>query len=142
VARRLALPAMGIALANLAGLGLLIGMVGASRAFAVGADTLFRDHLSAVVITLAATTLLAFAAGRRLRAGREVLLVLAFACAADVLAAVSVTLVFDEMRRAADVAILRAILTETAGGLQLLAIAGGAAVGYAFGGRGRCRRDA
>jgi hypothetical protein len=132
-ARRFALPAIGLTLANLAALGLMIGMVGASRAFSVGIHTLFRDHLPAVLIALAGTALVAFALGRRLQAGRELLLVIALAFAADVLAAVTVTLVFDEMRRAADVAIPRAILTETVGGLQFLAIAGGAAVGYAIG---------
>jgi hypothetical protein len=137
VGRRLALPAIGLSLANLAALGLMIGMVGASRAFSVGIDTLYRDHLPALVIASVATALLAFALGRRLHAGRELLLVIAFAFAADVLAAVTVTLVFDEMRRAADVAIPRAVFTETAGGLQLVAIAGGAAFGYAFGGAGR-----
>jgi FtsH-binding integral membrane protein len=134
VPRRLALPTIGIALANLVALGLMIGWVGASRAFSVGIHTLFRDHLPAVLIASLATTLLAFALGRRrLQAGPEVLLVIVFAFAADVLAALTVTLVFDEMRGAADVAIPRAIFTETAGGLQLLAIAGGAVFGYAFG---------
>jgi hypothetical protein len=131
--QRVALPAMGIALANLAALGLMIGMVGASRAFSVGLHTLFRDHLPAVVITLTATGLLAFALGRGLHAGRELLLVVGFVIAADVLAALAVTLVFDEMRRAAEIAIPRAIFTETAGGLQLVAVASGAAVGYFVG---------
>ena len=128
--RRVALPAIGIAFASLAGLGFMIGMVGASRAFSVGLHTLVRDHLPAVLITLAATALLALALGRGLQTGREVLLVLGFAIAADVFAALAVTLVFDEMRRAADVAVPRAIFTETVGGLQLLMITSGAAIGY------------
>lgn len=130
--RRLAAPATGIALANLALLGLMIGFVGASRAYSVGLHTLFRDHLPAVVISLAATALLSGALGRRVRASRELVSIAAFAIAADVVAALVVTLVFDEMRRVADFALPRAILTETIGGLQLLAIAGGAAVGYAW----------
>lgn len=129
----MALPAMGIALANLAALGLMIGWVGASRAFSVGLHTLYRDHLPAVVITLTATALLAFALGRGLHAGRELLLVIGFVIAADVVAALAVTVVFDEMRRAAEIAIPRAIFTETAGGLQLLAVASGAAIGFLVG---------
>jgi hypothetical protein len=117
IVRRVALPAMAIAFANLAAIGLMIGMVGASRAFSVGLQTLFRDHLAAVVLTLAATAVLAFALGRSLRAAREVLLVIGFAIVADVVAAVAVTLVFDEMRRAAEMAIPRAVVTETVGGL-------------------------
>jgi hypothetical protein len=140
VARRVALPTIGIALANLAALGMMIGWVGASRAFSAGIHTLFRDHLPAVLIVAVATTLLAIALGRCLHAGRELLVVVAFAFAADVLAAIAVTLVFDEMRRAADVAIPRAIFTETGGGLQLLAIGGGAVVGYALGERQRDQR--
>lgn len=124
---------MGIALANLAALGLMIGMVGASRAYSVGLHTLFRDHLPAVAITLAATALLSFALGRSLRATRELALIIGFAIAADVVAALAVTLAFDEMRRVAEFAIPRAIFTETVGGLQLLAIAGGLAIGYVIG---------
>lgn len=123
------LPAMGIAFANLVALALMIGMVGASRAFSVGLHTLFRDHLPAAAITLAATALLAFALGRGLHAGVDIFLVIGFALAADVLAALAMTLVFDEMRRAADIAIPRAIFTETAGGLQLVAVASGVAIG-------------
>lgn len=128
--RRLVLPAMGIALVSLAALGLLIGWVGASRAFSVGVHTLFQDHLPAVVVTLAATAVLAFVLGRSCRTTRELALVIGFAVVADVAAAVAVTLVIDEMRRAAEIALPRAIFTETIGGLQLLAIAGGAAIGY------------
>lgn len=134
--QRVALPAMGIAVANLAALGSMIGMVGASRAFSVDLHTLFRDHLPALLITLTATAILAFALGRGLHAGREVLLVIGFVIAADVLAALAVTLVFDEMRRIAEIAVPRAIFTETAGGLQLLTLAIGAAIGY-LGGRTR-----
>ena len=136
--RRVAVPAMGIAFANLAALGLMIGLVGASRAFSVGVHTLFRDHLAAVVVTLAATALLAFALGRRLRERRDILLVTGFAIVADVVAAVAVTLVFDEMRRAAEMTIPRAVFTETVGGLQLLVLGGGAALGHVA---GRARTD-
>ena len=55
---------------------------------------------------------------------------------ADVAAAVAVTLVVDEMRRAFEIVIVRAIFTETVAGLQLLVIATGAAIGYLI------RRDA
>jgi hypothetical protein len=131
IVRGVAIPAMAIALANLAALGLMIGMVGASRAFSVGVHTLFRDYLAAVVLTLAATAVLAFALGRGLRTAREILLVIGFAIVADLIAALAVTLVFDEMRRAAEIAIPRAVFTETVGGLQLLAVGGGAALGSA-----------
>ena len=131
--RRLGLPATGIALANLGALGLTIGMVGASRAFSVGIHTLFRDHLSAVAITVTATVLMALALGRGLHTRGEVLLVIGFAIVADVFAALAVTLVFDEMRSAAEIAVPRAIFTETVGGLQLLAIASGATIGYFVG---------
>jgi len=124
---------MGIALANLAALGLMIGMVGGSRAYSVGVHTLFRDHLPAVALTLAGTAFLSFALGRALRWSREVPLIIGFAFAADVVAALAVTLVFDEMRRVAEFAVPRAIFTETVGGLQLLAVAGGATFGYVTG---------
>ena len=86
-----------------------------------------------MAITLAATALLSFALGRSLRATRELALIIGFAIAADVVAALAVTLAFDEMRRVAEFAIPRAIFTETVGGLQLLAIAGGLAIGYVIG---------
>ena len=124
---------MGIALANLTALGLMIGLVGASRAFSVGVHTLFTDHQPAVLITMTATALLALALGRGLHEWRDVLLVIGSAIAADVLAAVAVTLVFDEMRRAAHIAIPLAIFTETVGGLQLLTLASAAAIGYVIG---------
>ena len=129
---RLAVPATGIALANLAALGLTIGFVGASRAYSVGLHTLFRDHLPAVAISLAATALLSVVLGRRVQVSRELMVIVGFAIAADVVAALAVTFVFDEMRRVAGFALPRAFLTETVGGLQLLAIAGGTAVGYAW----------
>ncbi|HET9853254.1 MAG TPA: hypothetical protein VFP56_12235 [Candidatus Limnocylindrales bacterium] len=127
---RLALPPMVIALANLAALGLMIGWVGASRAYSVGVHTLVRDHLPAVALTLAGTAVLSFFPGRTLRRGAEVVLLVGFALAADVVAALVVTVMFDEMRRVFEVALPRAIFTETVGGLQLLAIAVGAMIGY------------
>ena len=130
---RLAIAVIGIALANVGALGLLIGMVGASRAFSVGLHTLFQDHLPAVAITLAATALLAIALGRSLHARRQLMQVMAFAAAADFATALAVTLVFDEMRNALEIALPRAIFTETVGGLQLLTIAAGAALGFAIG---------
>jgi hypothetical protein len=130
-----ALPAIGIAVANLVALGLMIGYVGASHAYSVGLHTLFRDHLPAVVITLAATAILSVALGRTLDASRDLALILAFAIAADVAAALAVTFAIDEMRRVAEFAFPRAIFTETVGGLQLLAVAGGSAIGYVIGRR-------
>jgi hypothetical protein len=124
---------MGIALGNLAALGLMVGWVGASRAYSVGAHTLLRDHLLPVTLTLAGTTILAFLLGRTLGSWREVALVIGLAVAADVVAAFAVTLVFDEMRRVAAFALPRAIFTEMVGGLQILAMAGGAAIGWAVG---------
>lgn len=121
---------MGLALTNLAALGLLVGWVGASRAFSVGVHTLFRDHLLAVVVTLAATAILAVILGRSFRTARELALVIGFAVVADVAAALALTLAIDEMRNAAVELLPRAIFTETIAGLQLLAIAGGATIGY------------
>ena len=51
-------------------------------------------------------------------------------------AALAVTLAFNEMRRVAEFAVPRAIFTETVGGLQPLAIGGGSVIGY-FVGRSR-----
>jgi hypothetical protein len=128
---------MGITLANLAALGSLIGMVGASRAYSVGLHTLYRDHLPAVVVTLAAMAVVSFALGSRIHSSHDVLVVLGFGVAADVLAALAVTLVFDEMRRDVGFALPRAIFTQTAGGLQLLALGAGATTGYIIGRRRR-----
>lgn len=133
VTRRLALPAMALAVANLAALGLMVGWVGASRAYSVGLHTLFRDHLPAVVVSLAATAILSGALGRTLDRRRDIALVLGFAIAADVAAALAVTFAIDEMRRVAQFALPRALFTETIGGLQLLAVGGGAALGYVIG---------
>ena len=121
---------MGIALANLLALGLMIGWVGASRAYSVGVHTLVRDHPAAVALTLAGTAVLSFFLGRTLRRSREIALLMGFALAADALAALAMTAMVDEMRRAFEVALPRAIFTETVGGLQLVAVAVGAAVGY------------
>jgi hypothetical protein len=121
-------PSIGIAFANLALLGVLIGWEGASRAYSVGLHTLYRDHLPAVAVTLVATALLAGVLGRTLRSPGEVWLAIGFALGADVVAALLVTLAISEMSRFPDPA--RAVLTETAGGLQLLAVAVGAVIGY------------
>lgn len=126
---RLVLPAMGITLANLAALGLMIGWVGASRAYSVGVHTLVPDHPAAVALTLAGAAVLSFFLGRSLRWSREIVLLLGFALAADVVAALALTAMVDEMRRVFEVALPRAIFTETVGGLQLLAIAAGATIG-------------
>ena len=131
--RRLAFSAMGIALANLAALGLMIGLVGASRAYSVGVQTLFRDHLPAVAITLLAAALASLLLGRTLHTAGELAASVGLAVAADVLAALAVTASFHEMARVAGFSVPRAIFTETVGGLQLVAIAGGATLGYVLG---------
>jgi hypothetical protein len=125
---RVIVPGISIAFANLALLALLIGWVGASRAYSVGVHTLFRDHLPTVAATLVATALLAGVLGGALRSPRELWLVIGVALGADLVAALAVTLSIDEMRRFPDLA--RALFAETAGGLQLLAVAIGAIVGH------------
>lgn len=135
--RRVVLPAIAIALADLAALGLLIGWVGASRAYSVGLHMLFRDHLPAVAVTLASTAMLALALGRSLRAPGELALVVGGVVAADVVAALAVTLVVDEMRRVAEHSIPRAIVTVTISGLQPLAVGAGASIGHLLGGSRR-----
>ena len=129
--RRLAIPAAGVALANLAALGLLIGLVGASRAYSVGVHTLFRDHLPAVLVALAGAGVLAFVLGRRRGTPRELAMFVGLAVATDVVGALAVTLAIDEMRRVAEFALPRAVFTETAGGLQILVIGASASIGYA-----------
>jgi hypothetical protein len=127
VLRSVAVPAIAIALSSLALLGLLIGWNGASRAYSVGLHTLFRDHLASVAAVLFATAVVAALLGRTLTSAREVLLAVGFAVAADVFAALMVTLMIDEMRRFP--MLPRAVLTETAGGLQLVVIAIALAMG-------------
>ncbi len=129
VERWQAVVAFGIAFANLALLWLLIGGEGASRAYSVGLHTLFRDHLPAVGASLLATLLLAGVLGLSLRSIGGLWLTIWIALATDIAAAIGITLIFDEIRRHPD--LLRAVLTETAGGLQLVAISAGAALGYA-----------
>ena len=88
-----------------------------------------RLVLPAMGITLAGAAVLSFFLGRSLRWSREIVLVLGFALAADVVAALALTAMVDEMRRVFEVALPRAIFTETVGVLQLLAIAVGATIG-------------
>lgn len=126
--RRAAIPGAAIAAVSLATLGALVGWVGASRAYSVGVHTLYRDHLVAVVFVLVASAVAAAWLGRRAGSVREVFLAIAVVFAVDVAAAVLITLVIPEMRRYPD--LLRAVLAETAGGAQLLAVAVGAALGF------------
>jgi hypothetical protein len=118
-----------IGLGSLALLGVLVGWIGASRAYAVGPETLFRDHLASVVLVIVVTAIGAALIGRTLVSSRELWLVIGFVIVADVVAALLVTVAIDEMRRVPD--LLRAVLAETADGAQVLAAAIGAAVGYA-----------
>lgn len=129
LARRFVIPAFAVAFANLAALGLLIGWVGASRAYSVGLHTLFRDHLGAVVAAGLVALVLAAAFGRRLGSIRECTHFLLYALAADVAAGFLPIVGFDEIFRNPDLP--RVLITETAGGTQLLAAASGLLGGYA-----------
>jgi len=117
-ARRFVIPAFVVAFANLAALWLLIGYVGASRAYSVGLHTLFRDHLPAVVVAGLVALLIAAAFGRRLSSIRECALFLLCVFLA-VVAGFLPILVFNEITRHPDVP--RVLITETAGGTQLIA---------------------
>ncbi len=127
-ARRFVIPAFVVAFANLAALGLLIGYVGASRAYAVGLHTLFRDHLPAVVVAALVALVMATAFGRRLGSIREGALFLLCVFVADVVAGFLPILVFNEITRHPDLP--RVLITETAGGTQLLAAGLGLLLGY------------
>jgi hypothetical protein len=118
-ARRFVIPAFVVAFANLAALWLLIGYVGASRAYSVGLHTLFRDHLPAVVVAGLVALLIAAAFGRRLSSIRECALFLLCVFLADIVAGFLPILVFNEITRHPDVP--RVLITETAGGTQLIA---------------------
>jgi hypothetical protein len=128
VLRRVAVPAIAVALGSLALLGLLIGWTGASRAYSVGLHTLFRDHPASVVAVLFVTAIIAALLGRTLISAREVLLAIGFAVAADALAALMITLMIDEMRRFP--MLPRAVLTETADGLQIVVIVIALTIGF------------
>jgi hypothetical protein len=135
VLRSVGVPAIAVALGTLALLGLLIGWTGASRAYSVGLHTLFRDHLASVVAVLFVTAILALLLGRTLISAREVLVAFGFAVAADVVAALMVTLMIDEMRRFP--MLPRALLTETGGGLQVVVIVIALAIGFVSGNFGQ-----
>lgn len=128
LARRIVIPAFVVAFANLAALGLMIGYVGASRAYSVGLHTLFRDHLPAVIVAGLIAGVLAWAFGRRLRSIGECALLLLFVLVADVVAGLAPILIFNEITRHPDLP--RVLLTETAGATQLLAAAVGVVLGY------------
>lgn len=127
LARRFVIPAFFVAFANLAALGLMIGWVGASRAYTVGLHTLFRDHLTAVVVAGTVALVLAGAFGRRLRSLGECALFVLFVLVVDVVAGFAPILVFDEITRHPDLA--RVLVTETAAGTQLLAAGLGVLLG-------------
>lgn len=128
LARRFVIPAFVVAFANLAALGLLIGWVGASRAYSVGLHTLFRDHLPAVVVAGLVALVLAAAFSRRLGSMGECALFLLYVLVADVVAGFLPILVFNEITRHPDLP--RVLITETAGGTQLLAAGIGLLFGY------------
>ena len=126
-ARRFVVPAIITAIANLAALGLLIGLDGASRAYSVGLHTLVRDHLPAVVVAGLIALVLAAGFGWRLASIGEGALFLLCVLVADVVAGFAPILVFNEITRHPDLP--RVLLTETAGGTQLLAVALGLLIG-------------
>jgi hypothetical protein len=128
VVRRAVVPAIAIALGNLVVLGTLIGWGGASLSFAVGPHTVYRDHLAAVVAVLLLTAVAAMVIGRRLGSGRELWLTIGVVIVTDLGAALLVTVMIPEMRR--HPTLLRAVLAETAGGAQVLAVAIGATLGH------------
>jgi hypothetical protein len=127
-ARRFVIPAFAVAFANLAALGLLIGYVGASRAYSVGLHTLFRDHLPTVVLAGLVALVLAAVFGRRLGSIAECALFLLYVFVADIVAGFLPILVFNEITRHPDLP--RVLITETAGATQLLAAALGLLLGY------------
>lgn len=127
LARRFVIPAFVVAFANLAALGLMIGYVGASRAYSVGLDTLFRDHLPSVVVAGLVALVLAAGFGRRLRTIGDCALFLLFVLVADVAAGFLPILVFNEITRQPDLP--RVLITETAAGTQLVATALGLLLG-------------
>lgn len=128
MARRFILPAFVVAFANLGALGLLIGYVGASRAYSVGLHTLFRDHLPAVLMAGLVAMVLGATFGRRLvsigECGRFLLTVFV----ADVVAGFLPILVFGEITRHPDLP--RVLMTETAGGTQFVAVGVGLLLGH------------
>lgn len=126
--RRLAIAAFALAFANLVALGLLVGYVGASRAYSVGLHTLFQDHLAAVLVAGLIALVLGAAFGRRLRSIGECALFLIFVLVADVVAGLLPIVVFDEIRRHPDLP--RVLMTETAGGTQLMGVGLGLLLGY------------
>ena len=125
--RWVVIAAFGIAVANLALLGVLIGHVGASRAYSVGLHTLFRDHPGSVVISWLPAVVLAAVAARRLTSIGEACLLLVFVVAADVVAGLGVIVAFGEITL---VDLPSVLITETVLGTQLLAVGGGVIVGY------------
>jgi hypothetical protein len=116
-----------LAFGTLAVLGVLIGWVGASRAYVVGVHTLYQDHLASVAFVLAGGALLAFLVGRTLVSGREVVIAVGMVVATDVAVAIAITLAIDEMRRHPE--ILRAVVAATGGGAQVAALSIGLVAG-------------
>lgn len=123
----------GIAVGTLALLGLLTGWVGASRAYAVGVHTLFLDHPAAVGIMVVVAIVTGLFVGRGLATDRDLVSAVGAVIVADVLVALLITLTVEEMARHPDIP--RAVLAETAGGLQIAAIAAGLTIGRWLGRR-------
>jgi len=127
-ARRFVIPGFVVAFANLLLLGTLIGYVGASRAYSVGIETLFRDHLPAVAAAGLIAMGLAAGFGRRLRSVGEGARVLFYVLIADVIAGFLPILIFNEITRHPDLS--RVLITETAGATQLVAAGLGLLIGF------------
>jgi hypothetical protein len=138
---RVLAPAFAIAFANLLLLGVLIGYVGASRAYSVGLHTLFRDHLGSVILAGLAALILAALASRLLTSIGELGLLFAFVFVADVAAGLLVVAGFGEITL---VHLPGVVITETALGTQFLAVGAGGLIGYlgSPGFRTRWRHDA
>ena len=108
-------------------LGVLIGWVGASRAYAVGVHTLFRDHLPAVAIVAVLAGIAGVIVGRTIVSNREPWIAIAVVLGTYLSAALLITLAIDEMRRFPDIP--RAVLAESAGGLHIAVLVSGLVVG-------------
>jgi hypothetical protein len=137
IPRRIVIPGVAIAFANLGALGVLIGQDGASRAFGTGMHTLFRDHLVAVVIATAIALALGAVAGRLLTTRGEAWRLVLAVLLGDVLAAALVDLAYGEITL---IFLPWSIAVETIFGAQLVAAGAGALLGLGWAGRARRAR--
>jgi len=126
--KRTAEVAAAIAIGRLALLGGLVGWAGASRAYSVGVHTLYRDQLPAMIVVLLGSAIAGLWLGRRADSLREVATAIGVVIVLDVVAALAITVMINEMRRYPD--LVRAFLAETAGGALVIAVMVGAVVGY------------